>query len=65
MRVVEVGNLGLARRCAGNHNIFILLLSTVAVRQPGEQEIINAAEFTGNTIPWHRLSFVSEGAASC
>ena len=37
--------------CGGNQNTFVPPPPTVTIRQPIEQEVINYAEFTGNTAP--------------
>jgi membrane fusion protein (multidrug efflux system) len=46
-----LGILALLGGCAGNHNTFVPPPPTVTVHQPIEQEVINSAEFTGNTAP--------------
>jgi membrane fusion protein, multidrug efflux system len=46
-----LGILALLGGCGGNQNTFVPPPPTVPVRQPIEQEVINYAEFTGNTAP--------------
>ena len=46
-----LGILALLGGCGGDQNTFVPPPSTITVRQPIEQEVINSAEFTGNTAP--------------